>query len=144
MSSTHFDQQLFGRLTHYQIFNTLSDSEFHVLLSKTIWPTDIWPIARTLKHHLAVSLTHFDQQLFGYLTHYKIFNTLSDSEFRVFLVKNYLADRHLANCQILKTLSCNELHTFWSKTIGPKDKLPSKQGTKGYGAFLKFKQNNLA
>ncbi len=40
--------------------------------SKTSWPTDIWPIARILKHHLAVSLTHFDQQLFGYLTLYKI------------------------------------------------------------------------
>jgi hypothetical protein len=87
VSLAHFDQQLFGHLTHYQIFNTLSDSEFHVFWSKTIWPTDIWPIARILKHHLAVSSTHFDQQLFGRLTHYKIFNTLSDSKFHVFCSK---------------------------------------------------------
>ncbi len=72
MSSTHFDQQLFGRLTHYKIFNTLSDNEFHVFWSKTIWLTDTWPIATILKHHLAMSSTHFDQQLFGYLTLYKI------------------------------------------------------------------------
>ncbi len=74
VSLAHFDLQLFGCLTHYEIFNTLCDSEFHVFWSKTIWPTDIWPIATILKHHLGVSSTHFDQQLFGHLTHYKIFS----------------------------------------------------------------------
>jgi hypothetical protein len=70
VSSTHFDQQLFGRLTHYKIFNTLSDSEFHAFWSKTIWPTDVWPIARFLKLSVAMSSIHFDQKPLGQKTSY--------------------------------------------------------------------------